>query len=117
MLATPMDADLFVRAAAGLAGVVLVAAAATDAVSTLVTTQRPSGRWWPTYVFYRRTWWLWRAMARHIGSEQARERLLAVYGPLSLLGLLVVWVLLLPPWSSATCRPCSGPTAAARSSS
>jgi hypothetical protein len=90
-----MDADLFVRALAGLAGVMLVAAAATDAVSTLVTTQRRSGRWWPTYVFYRRTWWLWRAMARHIGSEQTRERLLAVYGPLSLLGLLVVWVLLL----------------------
>jgi len=90
-----MDADPFVRALAGLAGVVLVTAVATDAVSTLVTTQRRSSRWWPTYVFYRRTWRLWRAAARHIGSEQARERLLAVYGPLSLLGLLVVWVVLL----------------------
>ena len=78
-----------------VAGVVLVAAVATDAVSTLVTTQRRSGRWWPTYLFYRRTWRPWRALARRIGSEHARERLLAVYGPLSLLGLLVVWVLLL----------------------
>ena len=83
--------DILVNLAGLLVGVVLVAAVATDAVSTLVTTQR----WWPTYIFYRRPWRLWRALARHIGSEQVRERLLAIYGPLSLLGLLVVWVLLL----------------------
>ena len=90
-----MDADTLLRPLGLLAGVVLVAAVATDAVSTLVTTQRRSGRWWPTYVFYRRTWRAWRALARRVGSEEARERLLTVYGPLSLLGLLVVWVLLL----------------------
>jgi Ion channel len=77
------------------AGALLVLAAATDAVSTLVTTQRRSSRLWPTYVFYRRTWRLWRALGRRITSERGRERLLAVYGPLSLLGLLVVWVMLL----------------------
>ena len=43
--------DILVRLLALLAGVVLVGAVATDAVSTLVTTQRRSGRWWPTYVF------------------------------------------------------------------
>src|SRR5215217_6455910 len=87
--------DVLVKLPGLVAGVVLVAAVATDAVSTLVTTQRRSGRWWPTYVFYRRTWRPWRALAGRVGSEHARERLLAVYGPLSLLGLLVVWVLLL----------------------
>jgi hypothetical protein len=87
--------DALVQLIGTLLGVVLVAAVATDAVSTLVTTQRRSGRWWPTYVFYRRTWRLWRAAARHIGRDHTRERLLAVYGPLSLLGLLVIWVLLL----------------------
>jgi Ion channel len=87
--------EVLVRLLGLLLGAVLVAAVATDAVSTLVTTQRRSGRWWPTYVFYRRTWRMWRAVARHIGSDTARERLLTVYGPLSLLGLLVIWVLLL----------------------
>ena len=87
--------DVLVKLPGLLAGVVLVAAVATDAVSTLVTTQRRSGRWWPTYVFYRLTWRPWRALARHIGPEEVRERLLAVYGPLSLLGLLIVWVVLL----------------------
>jgi hypothetical protein len=87
--------EVLVQVPGLLIGALLVAAVATDAVSTLVTTQRRSGRWWPTYVFYRRTWRLWRAVARHVGSDSTRERLLTVYGPLSLLGLLVIWVLLL----------------------
>jgi hypothetical protein len=87
--------DLIARLVLLPAGVALVAAVATDAVSTLVTTQRRSSRLWPTYVFYRRTWRAWRALGGRIASERGRERFLAVYGPLSLLGLLVVWVLLL----------------------
>jgi hypothetical protein len=89
------DAHLVTRLLLLLAGAGLVAATAIDAVSTLVTTQRRSSGLWPTYIFYRRSWRLWRALGRRIGSERGRERLLAVYGPLSLLGLLVIWVLLL----------------------
>jgi hypothetical protein len=87
--------DLIARLVLLPAGVALVAAVATDAVSTLVTTQRRASRLWPIYVFYRRTWRVWRALGRRIAAERGRERFLAVYGPLSLLGLLVVWVLLL----------------------
>jgi Ion channel len=90
-----MSGHLLARLVALLGGAALVAAAATDAVSTLVTTQRRSSRLWPTYVFYRRTWRAWRALGGRIASERGRERFLAVYGPLSLLGLLVIWVLLL----------------------
>jgi hypothetical protein len=89
-----MDADVF-ELLALLAGGVLVVAVGIDAISTLVTTQRRSSRLWPTYVFYRRTWRAWRTLGRRIAAEGPRERFLAVYGPLSLLGLLVVWVLLL----------------------
>jgi hypothetical protein len=89
-----MDIDV-AELLALLAGIVLVAAVASDAVSTLVTTRQRSSRLWPTYVFYRRTWRAWRALGRRIADERPRERFLAVYGPLSLLGLLVVWVLLL----------------------
>jgi Ion channel len=78
-----------------LAGVALVVVAAGDAVSTLVTTRRRSGRLWPTYVFYRRTWRATRALGRRVGDERRREQFLATYGRLSLLSLLLVWVLLL----------------------
>ncbi|HJW63044.1 MAG TPA: hypothetical protein VJ849_06055, partial [Actinomycetes bacterium] len=74
-----------------VAGFVVVLVAASDAVSTLVTTRRRRGRHWPTQVFYRRTWRAWVAIGRRASPER-REGLLAVYGPLSLLGLLVTWV-------------------------
>jgi hypothetical protein len=38
----------------------------TNAVSTLVTTQRRSSRLWATYVFWRP----WRALGRRIASER-----------------------------------------------
>ena len=79
---------------AAAAGLALVLVSASDAVSTLVTTRRRPGRFWPTPVFYRQTWRAWRALGQRASSE-AREGFLGSYGPLSLLGLLVLWVLLL----------------------
>jgi hypothetical protein len=43
-----MDAHLLTELLVLLAGAGLGLAVATDAVSTLVTTQRRSSRWWPT---------------------------------------------------------------------
>ena len=83
-----------VEVLAVLAGLALVLIAASDAVSTLVTTRRRRGRHWPTPTYYRWTWRAWRAVGRRAGPE-LREEFLGVYGPLSLLGLLVMWVVLL----------------------
>jgi Ion channel len=93
MLST-MDTLGVVELLAVIAGLLLVLVTASDAVSTLVTTRRRRGRHWPTQVFYRRTWRAWVALGQRVRPE-LREGLLAVYGPLSLLGLLVTWVVLL----------------------
>ena len=98
------DAHLVVRRLVLLAGAALVVVVATDAVSTLVTTRCRWSRLWPTYVFYRRIWRAWRALGQRIVPERGRERFLAVYGPLSLLGLLVVWCCCCSPaggWSAS----------------
>jgi hypothetical protein len=93
-LAVGLGAVGVVEFLAVVAGSVIVLVTASDAVSTLVTTRRRRGRHWPTQVFYRRTWRAWVAIGRRAGPE-LREGFLAVYGPLSLLGLLVTWVVLL----------------------
>ena len=93
-LAVGLGAVGVVEFLAVVAGFVVVLVTASDAVSTLVTTRRRRGRHWPTQVFYRRTWRAWVAIGRRAGPE-LREGFLAVYGPLSLLGLLVTWVALL----------------------
>jgi hypothetical protein len=87
-------AEGVVEVLAVVAGLTLVLATASDAVSTLVTTRRRPGRFWPTPVFYRQTWRAWMAVGRRARPE-LREGFLGIYGPLSLLGLLVLWVLLL----------------------
>ena len=90
----PVDNFGVVEVLAVVAGLALVLVSASDAVSTLVTTRRRRGRHWPTQVFYRRTWHAWVTAARR-ATPELREGFLAVYGPLSLLGLLVTWVVLL----------------------
>ena len=93
-LAVELVAEGVVEILAVVAGLALVLATAADAVSTLVTTRRRRGRFWPTPVYYRWSWRAWRAVGRRAGPE-LREGFLGSYGPLSLLGLLVLWVLLL----------------------
>jgi ion channel len=93
-LALGWHAEVVVGTLAVAAGLALVLVVAGDATSTLVITRRRRGRFWPTPVYYRWTWRAWRAAGRRATPER-REGLLTTYGPLSLLGLLVLWVLLL----------------------
>jgi hypothetical protein len=56
---------------------------------TVAPRNRVSGR------FYRRTWLLWAAVGRRIRQPQHRLSFLAIYGPLSVTALIVVWAGLL----------------------
>ena len=72
-------------------GTVLVIVASADAVGTLVTAARHNGRWWPSNVYYRLTGRAWFRVGRRLRARR-RETFLNVYGPLSILVLLVLWV-------------------------
>ncbi len=63
-----------------------------DTVGTLVATRIQTRRWWPTAVLYRYSWPMWRAFGKNIDDEDRREGFLSIYGPLSLLTLLIFWV-------------------------
>jgi hypothetical protein len=43
-------------------------------------------------LFFRYTWICWRAIAWHLTLAERRERLLGVYGPLSFVALIFLWV-------------------------
>jgi Ion channel len=81
-----------VRIICVLAGTILIAVAVVDTVGTLVATRIQTRRWWPTAVLYRYSWPMWRALAKKVDDEDRREGFLSIYGPLSLLTLLVFWV-------------------------
>jgi len=66
-----------------------------DAFQTIILPRRPSGRFRITRLFYYVTWGPWSAVARRLKGKGAREQFYSIYGPISLLLLLVVWALVL----------------------
>jgi hypothetical protein len=73
------------------AGVLLALAVLFDVFETMVLSRRVSRRIRITTLFYRVTWPAWRAVARRIPEGNRRENFLTIYGPASLLLLIVCW--------------------------
>ena len=62
-----------------------------DAFETIIMPRRASGRIRLTRYFYRATWIPFRASARSVRAGSRREGYLSLFGPLSLVLLLVTW--------------------------
>jgi Ion channel len=78
-----------------IAGVFCCLGVALDAFQTIILPRRPNGRFRITRLFFLATWGPWVAMAEHTRDKKVREQIYSVYGPLSLLLLLLLWGLLL----------------------
>jgi hypothetical protein len=76
-------------------GTLLCMGVALDAFQTIILPRRPAGRFRLTNLFYIVTWSPWSAVTRRIQREKLRDQVYSIYGPLSLLLLLVVWAVLL----------------------
>ena len=74
-----------------LGGLAVVAYAFLDAFDTLLATNIRAIRWSLTSGYYRVAWKGYRAVCVRIGSDRRRERALALFGPASFLGLLLLW--------------------------
>jgi hypothetical protein len=77
------------------AGSILILFVLWDAFETIVLPRRVSRRFRLTRIFYKMTWPPWRALARHRHAGNPRENFLSIFGPLSLLLLLVLWAVAL----------------------
>lgn len=74
-----------------LIGLLLIATMLWDAFETVVLPRTITRRLRLARSFYRNTWRVWSSIGRAIDSDGRREHFLALYGPLSLIGLAVVW--------------------------
>lgn len=79
-------------AVAVVVGLLLVGAVFVDAFDTLLAINMRSTRFSPSFVLLRGAWWIWRAVARRLSSHERREVLLGVFGPLSFIATLAMWV-------------------------
>ena len=73
------------------AGALILLIVGWEAFETIVFPRRVWRRFRFTRVFYRATWIPWRAFGSRLRRERMREAFLSVYGPISLLLLLVTW--------------------------
>lgn len=71
----------------------LIATVLWDAFETVVLPRTVTRRIRLARIYFRGTWTLWARFTRLLTSDGRRERFLAVYGPLSLVGLLAVWAM------------------------
>jgi hypothetical protein len=81
--------------AAFIAGLFFCLGVALDAFQTIILPRRPTGRFQITRIFFIATWTPWVMMAERASNKKVREQIYSVYGPLSLLLLLLLWALLL----------------------
>lgn len=62
-----------------------------DAFEVMLLPRRVKSRIRIVRIFFRFSWWIWSWLARRIRSADARHNYLSLYGPLSIVVLLVVW--------------------------
>jgi len=78
-----------------LIGLALISVALWDAFETVVLPRTVTRRLRLARLYFRGTWRTWARTAVMFESDNRRERFLAIYGPLSLIGLLTVWAIAL----------------------
>ena len=79
----------------GIVGVLLIVGILQDAFETIILPRRISRAIRLTRLFYRGTWRVWSAPGRKLRALNRKEYYLSLYGPLSLIILLVVWAVIL----------------------
>src|SRR5262245_3474985 len=77
--------------AAFLAGVAVVVIVIWDAFEVIILPRRVTRRFRLSRFFYRNLWRIWKSLAQLIPARKARESSFGIFGPISLLILVVVW--------------------------
>lgn len=84
---------IVLRGLVSIASVFMLVVVLWDIFQTIVL-PRPGTRWFrPTLGFFKHSWRMWSRRARRMRLGRHREEYLALYGPLSLVMLLMFWAL------------------------
>ena len=83
-----------------MAGIAILAVALMmivfiDAFESMILPRRVRHSYRLARTYYRSAWFLWRSLALWFPSGRWRQSCLSIFGPLSLLGLFVIWAMIL----------------------
>ena len=74
-----------------IASILLLLVVLHDAFEVMLLPRRVKSRLRIVQLFFRFSWAVWSRIARRIGSDDRRHNYLSLYGPLSMVWLLLVW--------------------------
>ena len=83
------------HAVAAAGGIAVIISVLWEAFETVVLPRRVTRHFRFTRLYYRATWRPWYAIFGRVQPPKRRESYLSYFGPLSLLGLLAIWAVLL----------------------
>lgn len=83
------------RILVGILGVIIIFGILQDAFETVILPRRVSRAIRLTRLFYQSTWFVWSMGGHKLRSLNRKEYYLSLFGPLSLIILLMVWAVLL----------------------
>ncbi len=72
-------------------GIFLVASVLQDAFEVMLLPRRVQRRWRFVRLYFKGLWWVWSAIGRLRPAGARRERLLSIFGPLSMAVLFALW--------------------------
>jgi hypothetical protein len=90
-----MSASTIFHLVALVSGALLVVAVFWESFETFVSPRRASPHFRLTSAMYQVTWVAWRAVGRRLRPGHRRDGFLWVFGPLSLVAVLVLWTVLI----------------------
>ena len=76
---------------AAILGFLLLAAVASDAFEVMLLPRRLRRTLRPVRIFFRSSWCVWSSIARWIKKGRRRDAFLSLFGPLSMVLLLLLW--------------------------
>ncbi|HVT30727.1 MAG TPA: potassium channel family protein [Lacipirellulaceae bacterium] len=83
------------RIVATAIGIAIMFLVLLDAFEAMVLPRRATRKFRPARFYYRSLWTVWEKIAALIKRRGLRTHILSIFGPLSLLGLFVLWVVAL----------------------
>ena len=89
--------EFAVAPAVTVAGLLIILAILSETFEVMLLPRRVPRRVRAVRVFFRLTWWAWSGLGVLRPEGPPRQRYLAVYGPLSMVLLIITWALGLMP--------------------
>ena len=90
-----MPTSIFLPSVLGVIGFLLLCIVFHDVFEVMLLPRRVLRKFRLVRIFFNYSWTLWSTIAQRLPSGKSRENIIGIYGPLSLVALMLLWAVIL----------------------